>query len=67
MPAPLSRGDLLLAGHLSDLCFAPTTVARDALLAEGITPPAEHVTGNTVINYGAFSMTPEGTNLPLPP
>ena len=40
----------VLVDHLSDLCFAPTTVARDALLAEGIPPARVHVTGNTVID-----------------
>jgi UDP-N-acetylglucosamine 2-epimerase (non-hydrolysing) len=40
----------LLADRLSDLCFAPTARARDALLAEGIPDSAIRVTGNTVID-----------------
>jgi UDP-N-acetylglucosamine 2-epimerase (non-hydrolysing) len=40
----------VLAGHLSDLHFAPTPGARNNLLAEGISPKAVFVTGNTVID-----------------
>lgn len=38
-----------VVGRLARLHFAPTTAARDALLAEGV-PGAIHVTGNTVID-----------------
>lgn len=38
------------ADHLSDLCFAPTERARQALLGEGIREEAILVTGNTVID-----------------
>ena len=37
-----------LADQLSDLFLAPTTLARDALLAEGFPAEKIHVTGNTV-------------------
>lgn len=40
----------MLAGHLSRLHFAPTSTARDNLLAEGIISDRIHVTGNTVID-----------------
>src|SRR5207237_7021012 len=40
----------VLASHLAELHFAPTTTARDNLLREGIDPAAIHVTGNTVID-----------------
>ena len=35
---------------IADLHFAPTQVAADALLREGIAPDAIHVTGNTVVD-----------------
>lgn len=40
----------VLADHLSDLHFAPTETAKQALLKEGISPQRIHVTGNTVID-----------------
>lgn len=39
-----------LTGVLTDLHFAPTSVARDHLLAEGVSPESIFVTGNTVID-----------------
>lgn len=36
--------------HISQLCFAPTEHARDALLREGILPSRIFVTGNTVVD-----------------
>ncbi len=46
-PEELNR---VLAGRLAALHFAPTTAARDALLAEGTNPSTVQVTGNTVID-----------------
>jgi UDP-N-acetylglucosamine 2-epimerase (non-hydrolysing) len=40
----------VLTDHLSDLCFAPTVGARDALLREGIAAERILVTGNTVVD-----------------
>ena len=40
----------VLADQLSDLHFAPTETARQALLKEAIPPERIHVTGNTVID-----------------
>ncbi|MBM4421933.1 MAG: UDP-N-acetylglucosamine 2-epimerase (non-hydrolyzing) [Chloroflexi bacterium] len=40
----------VLADQLSDLHFAPTETARQALLKEGIPAERIHVTGNTVID-----------------
>lgn len=40
----------IVAGRLSRWHFAPTTRARDNLLAEGVDPAAINVTGNTVID-----------------
>jgi len=40
----------VVADHVSDLCFAPTEMARDNLLAEGIPASTIRVTGNTVID-----------------
>jgi len=39
-----------LIGRLADYHFAPTTGARAALLAEGISSSSIHVTGNTVVD-----------------
>ncbi len=39
-----------LADILSDYYFAPTTLARDQLLAEGVPAGKIHVTGNTVVD-----------------
>lgn len=40
----------VVADQLSDLHFAPTGTAQQALLKEGIAPERVHVTGNTVID-----------------
>lgn len=40
----------VLADQLSDLHFAPTETAKNALLKEAIPPERIHVTGNTVID-----------------
>ena len=40
----------VLTDHLSDLCFAPTAGAREALLQEGIADERILVTGNTVVD-----------------
>lgn len=40
----------VVADQLSDLHFAPTETAKDALLKEGIPAERVHVTGNTVID-----------------
>ncbi|GBL18734.1 UDP-N-acetylglucosamine 2-epimerase [Anaerolineaceae bacterium] len=50
-PEELNR---VLADHLSALHFAPTELARSALLREGIAPARVHVTGNTVIDALRF-------------
>ena len=39
-----------LTSVVADLHFAPTTTARDNLLAEGVDPASIYVTGNTVID-----------------
>ena len=39
-----------LTDGLSDLHFAPTSTARDNLLAEGIDPSQVYITGNTVVD-----------------
>ena len=39
-----------LSDVLSDYYFAPTALARDALLAEGVPAQQVHVTGNTVVD-----------------
>jgi UDP-N-acetylglucosamine 2-epimerase (non-hydrolysing) len=40
----------VVTDSMSDLCFAPTERARQALLREGIAPAAICVTGNTVVD-----------------
>lgn len=44
------EGNRKLVGHLADLHFAPTFLARQNLLREGIDKNMIHVTGNTVID-----------------
>jgi UDP-N-acetylglucosamine 2-epimerase (non-hydrolysing) len=44
------EGNRVMVGRLARLHFAPTTTARDNLLAEGIPASCIHVTGNTVID-----------------
>ncbi len=39
-----------LTGRLASLHFAPTSLSKDNLLAEGVDPTSIHVTGNTVID-----------------
>lgn len=39
-----------LTARLAQLHFAPTSIARDNLLAEGVPPNRIHLTGNTVID-----------------
>jgi len=40
----------VLATHLADLHFAPTEISKKNLLAEGVSPDAIFLTGNTVID-----------------
>ena len=40
----------VVADHISDLHFAPTSSARDNLFREGFSEDSIHVTGNTVID-----------------
>jgi UDP-N-acetylglucosamine 2-epimerase (non-hydrolysing) len=40
----------VLTDHISDLCFAPTERARQALLRDGIADSLIRITGNTVID-----------------
>ena len=44
------EGNRRISGGLSDLHFAPTSKARQNLLAEGVAENTIHVTGNTVID-----------------
>jgi len=44
------EGNRILAGHLSTLHFAPTAMAKENLLREGISDEKIIVTGNTVID-----------------
>ncbi len=54
-----------LTARLADIHFAPTTRARENLLAEGIAAAAIHVTGNTVID--AVRMVAERQPMPAVP
>lgn len=59
------EGNRKVISAVASLHFAPTIIARDNLLHEGIEPDRIHVTGNTVIDalYGLRS----SANLPAPP
>ena len=52
----------VLAGRLATLNFAPTQIAQDNLLREGVPADRIHITGNTVID-ALYMMTER--NLPL--
>jgi UDP-N-acetylglucosamine 2-epimerase (non-hydrolysing) len=54
-----------LTGTQASFHFAPTTLAREHLLAENVEPNDIVVTGNTVID--AFLETAERRDLPVPP
>ena len=47
MPEEINR---VLADHISDYLFAPTEIARDNLLKEGIDESKISVTGNTIVD-----------------
>jgi UDP-N-acetylglucosamine 2-epimerase (non-hydrolysing) len=49
LPFPEEKNRVLV-GHLAQLHFAPTTMARENLLREGISSAVIHLTGNTVID-----------------
>ena len=49
----------VLTTRLADLHFAPTTTARDRLLAEGIPPETVLLTGNTVIDALVATIKPD--------
>ena len=49
----------VLTTRLADLHFAPTTTARDRLLAEGVPPDTVHLSGNTVIDALLATVTPD--------
>lgn len=44
------EGNRKLTGALSNIHFAPTTLSRNNLIAEGVSAASIHVTGNTVID-----------------
>ncbi len=54
-----------LAGVVADYHFAPTSAARDALLAEGVAPQSIRVTGNTGID-SLYWMRDQGAAAELP-
>ena len=66
MPFP-EEMNRIVAGRLATIHFAPTEAAKTNLLAEGITPEAVHVTGNTVIDallWTAAQQPDHGLQLP---
>jgi len=58
----------VVAGRLASINFAPTKIARDNLLREGIAADSIHVTGNTVID-ALFMVAERNVSLPadVPP
>ncbi|MEQ1571552.1 MAG: UDP-N-acetylglucosamine 2-epimerase (non-hydrolyzing) [Myxococcota bacterium] len=50
-----------LIDGLAELCFAPTALARDQLLAEGIAPERISVTGNPIVDAVASIAEPDRT------
>lgn len=61
-PEELNR---VLVDHISELCFAPTEVARQALLKEGIPSHRIHVTGNTVIDSLRYIASQPAPSVPF--
>ena len=55
-----------LAGVVTELHFAPTAIARDNLLAEGIAPGKIAVTGNTVVDAVKILTGMNAIDHPLP-
>lgn len=56
-----------LVGVMTRFHFAPTTTARDALLAENVNPNSIHVTGNTVLDALQWTVAqPHTLDLDLP-
>ena len=51
----------VLTTRIAALHFAPTTVSRDALLAEGVPAPDVYLTGNTVIDALLQTVRPDYT------
>jgi UDP-N-acetylglucosamine 2-epimerase (non-hydrolysing) len=47
MPEEINR---VVTDHISDYLFAPTTIAREHLLEEGIPDETIHMTGNTIVD-----------------
>ncbi len=47
MPEEINR---VVADHVSDYCFAPTNIARNNMLAEGIADDKISITGNTIVD-----------------
>jgi len=58
MPEEINR---ILVDHMSDYLFAPTELAREIMLGEGLAASKIHVTGNTVVDalYQVSSMCGE--------
>ena len=55
-----------LAGVVTELNFAPTPLARDNLLAEGVAPEKIAVTGNTVVDSVKMLLAMKALDRPLP-
>ena len=55
-----------LAGVVTELNFAPTPLARDNLLAEGMAPEKIAVTGNTVVDSVKMLLAMKALDRPLP-
>jgi UDP-N-acetylglucosamine 2-epimerase (non-hydrolysing) len=55
-----------LAGVLTGLHFAPTSIARENLLAESVNSDSVVVTGNTVVDAAYWLMERKKTECPLP-
>jgi len=55
-----------LAGVVTELNFAPTPLARDNLLAEGVAPERIAVTGNTVVDSVKMLLEMKALEQPLP-
>ena len=61
----VSLGQGAIEGQVADLHCAPTPRAREALLAEGVTPDRIAVTGNPVVDSLHWMQRHRSTHVPV--
>lgn len=59
------EGNRRLVGQLAAMHFAPTRIAKDRLISEGVNPATIHLTGNTVVDTLLETASRENLDLPI--